>query len=107
MNAFLKDVYSDYNIVKDGLIPEDFVFSSSGFLPQLIGIQPPESIYAHIAEIDLVQGKDNNWYVLEDNLRIPSRASYPMIARDLLRKAAPQKHSATIPLWIIETMQPC
>ena len=80
LNAFLKD----------GIIPEDFVFSSSGFLPQLIGIQPPKGIYAHIAGIDLVQGKDSNWYVLEDNLRIPSEASYPMIARDLLRKAAPE-----------------
>ncbi|MGM9940628.1 MAG: circularly permuted type 2 ATP-grasp protein [Bulleidia sp.] len=90
LNAFLKDVYSDYNIVKDGVIPEDFVFSSSGFLPQMIGIHPAKNIYAHIAGIDLVQGKDGNWYVLEDNLRIPSGASYPMIARDLLRKAAPE-----------------
>ena len=49
LNAFLKDAYSDYNIVKDGVIPEDFVFSSSGFLPQLIGILPPGGIYAHIA----------------------------------------------------------
>ena len=49
LNAFLKDAYSDYNIVKDGVIPEDFVFSSSGFLPQLIDILPPGGIYAHIA----------------------------------------------------------
>lgn len=93
LNAFLKDVYSDYNIVRDGVIPEDFVFSSSGFLPQLIGILPPGGIYAHIAGIDLVQGKDGSWYVLEDNLRIPSGASYPLIVRDLMRKAAPEAFS--------------
>lgn len=46
LNAFLKDAYSDYSIVKDG---EDSVFSSNGFLPQLIGILPPGGIYAHIA----------------------------------------------------------
>ncbi len=49
LNAFLKDAYNDYSIVKDGNIPEDSVFSSSGFLPQLIGILPPGGIYAHIA----------------------------------------------------------
>ncbi|MGN1406057.1 MAG: circularly permuted type 2 ATP-grasp protein [Erysipelotrichaceae bacterium] len=90
LNMFIKDIYTDYQIVKDGVIPEDFVFSSSGFMPQLINIMPNKGIYAHIAGIDLVQGKDNKWYVLEDNLRIPSGASYPMIARDLLRKAAPE-----------------
>lgn len=79
LNAFLKDAYSDYSIVKDGNILEDSVFSSSGFLPQLIGILPPGGIYAHIAGIDLVQGKDGSWYVLEDNLCIPSGASYPLI----------------------------
>ena len=79
LNAFLKDAYNDYSIVKDGNIPEDSVFSSSGFLPQLIGILPPGGIYAHIAGIDLVQRKDGSWYVLEDNLRIPSGASYPLI----------------------------
>ena len=79
LNAFLKDAYSDYNIVKDGVIPEDFVFSSSGFLPQLIGILPPGGIYAHLAGINLIQGKDGSWYVLEDNLRIPSGAFYPLI----------------------------
>lgn len=46
-------------------------------------------IYSHISGIDLVQAKDKVWYVLEDNLRVPSGASYPMIARDLCRKSSP------------------
>lgn len=89
LNAFLKDIYTDYKIIKDGVIPEEFVFSSSGFLAQMVNIKPQKDIYAHIAGIDLVQAKDGSWYVLEDNLRIPSGASYPMIARDLCRKASP------------------
>lgn len=72
---------SDINepLARNGKIPEDSVFSSSGFLPQFIGILPPGGIYAHIAGIDLVQGRDGSWYVLEDNLRIPSGAFYPLI----------------------------
>ena len=42
-----------------------------------------KGIYSHISGIDLVQGKNREWYILEDNLRVPSGASYPMIEREL------------------------
>ncbi|MBP3716326.1 MAG: circularly permuted type 2 ATP-grasp protein [Paludibacteraceae bacterium] len=90
LNKFLWDVYHDKRIIKDGVIPEEFVYSSKGYLPECEGLSPTNEIYAHIAGIDLVEGKDNQWYVLEDNLRIPSGASYPMIARDITRKVSPQ-----------------
>lgn len=90
LNLFLCDIYHDKNIVKDGLIPESFIYSSSGYLAQCEGISPTNNIYAHIAGIDLVQAKDGTWYVLEDNLRIPSGASYPMIARNITRKVSPE-----------------
>ncbi|MCC8127821.1 MAG: circularly permuted type 2 ATP-grasp protein [Clostridiales bacterium] len=90
LNLFLADIYGDKKIVADKIIPEDFIFSSKGYLPQCEGITPPKKIYSHISGIDLVQGKDKNWYILEDNLRIPSGASYPLIARDLTRQAAPR-----------------
>ncbi|MCD8077453.1 MAG: circularly permuted type 2 ATP-grasp protein [Lachnospiraceae bacterium] len=88
LNAFLRDIYGERKIVKDGVVPEDFIFASSGYLPPCQGIVPPGGIYSHISGIDLVQGKDGEWYVLEDNLRIPSGASYPLIARDLTRRAS-------------------
>lgn len=90
LNAFLRDIYTDKRIVKDGIVPEDFVYSSSGYLPQCEGIIPSKGIFSHISGIDLVQSEDGDWYVLEDNLRIPSGASYPMIARQLTRKASPE-----------------
>ncbi|MGE9942178.1 circularly permuted type 2 ATP-grasp protein [Bariatricus sp. SGI.161] len=90
LNLFLKDVYGEKKIIKDGVIPEEFVFSSSGYLPECEGACPPKNIYSHISGIDLVQGKDGSWYILEDNLRIPSGASYPLIARELERRVAPE-----------------
>jgi uncharacterized circularly permuted ATP-grasp superfamily protein len=95
LNLFLADVYSEKKIIRDGVIPADFVYSSKGYLPQCEKIVPPGKIYSHISGIDLVQGKDKNWYILEDNLRIPSGASYPMIARELTRRAAPATFSRT------------
>lgn len=90
---FLYDIYHEKNIIKDGIVPEDFVYISSGYLPQCEGITPPNKIYSHISGIDLVEGKDGEWYILEDNLRIPSGASYPLIAREFTRVASPKAFS--------------
>lgn len=89
LNLFLQDIYSDGKIVKDGIIPEDFIYISKGFLAPCMGVTPSRNIYSHISGIDLVQAKDNTWYILEDNLRIPSGASYPLIARELCRMTSP------------------
>ena len=90
LNAFLGDIYGERRIVADGIIPEHFIFSCSGYLPECDGIRPPKGIYSHISGIDLVLGRDGTWYVLEDNLRIPSGASYPLIARGLCRMCSPE-----------------
>lgn len=93
LNLFLWDIYHEKNIIKDGVVPPEFVYSSSGYNPDCEGVDPEAGVYAHISGIDLVEGKDDRWYVLEDNLRIPSGASYPMIARKLCRKVTPNTFS--------------
>ena len=96
LNRFLADIYGEKRIVKDGVVPEEFVLASSGYLRQCEGIVPPKGVHSHISGIDLVQAKDGSWYVLEDNLRVPSGASYPLIARDLTRMSSPDtfRHNA-------------
>jgi len=93
LNCFLRDIYSDAKIVADKIVPEEFVYISKGYLPECAGIVPPAGVYSHISGIDLVQAKDGAWYILEDNLRIPSGASYPLIARELSRIADPDAYS--------------
>ncbi len=90
LNAFIKDIYGEKKIIRDRVIPEEFVYASSGYLAQCEGIMPPKGIFTHIAGIDLVQSREGGWYVLEDNLRVPSGASYPMIARELCRRSSPK-----------------
>lgn len=94
LNLFLWDIYHEKHIVHDCVVPEEFVYSSKGYAPECEGIDPAGRVYAHIAGIDLVEGKDGHWYVLEDNLRIPSGASYPMIARRITRKVSPGTFAA-------------
>ncbi len=93
LNMFLKDIYGKKLIVKDGVIPEDFIYASSGYMPEMEGVVPPKDIYSHISGIDLVQSKDGSRLIFEDNLRAPSGAPYPMIARDLCRRCAPDVFS--------------
>ena len=90
LNLFLKDIYNEKKILKDKVVPEEFVYASSGYLAQCEGIVPSKGVYSHISGIDLVLGKNGNWYILEDNLRVPSGASYPMIARELCRRSSPK-----------------
>jgi len=94
LNRFLCDIYNEKRIVKEGIIPQEFIYSSKGYLAQCEGIVPPKEIFSHISGIDLVQAKDGTWYILEDNLRIPSGASYPMIAREITRKVSPETFKA-------------
>jgi uncharacterized circularly permuted ATP-grasp superfamily protein len=93
LNCFLRDIYAEAKIVKDKIIPEEFIFTSSGYLPECERIAPPRGIYSHISGVDLVQAKDGEWYILEDNLRVPSGASYPLMARELCRIANPDMFS--------------
>lgn len=95
LNLFLKDIYSNKKIVSDGVVPEEFVFASSGYMAECEGVTPIKDIYSHISGIDLVKGKNGTWYILEDNLRVPSGASYPMIARELCRRCSPDTFKST------------
>lgn len=62
LNAYLKDIYSDKAIIHDGVVPEEYVYTSAGYFPQVNGVTPPGGIFAHIAGEDLVQGEDGRWW---------------------------------------------
>lgn len=90
LNHYLYDIYHQKRIVTDGVVPGEFAFSGTGYLAPCEGIEPPHKIMSHISGIDLVQDVSGEWFVLEDNLRIPSGASYPLIARELTRRCSPK-----------------
>ncbi|MCD7767234.1 MAG: circularly permuted type 2 ATP-grasp protein [Oscillospiraceae bacterium] len=89
LNLFLKDIYGEKHILRDKVVPEEFIYAGSGYAALCEGVLPAQGVYSHISGIDLVQGKNGEWYILEDNLRVPSGASYPLIARSLCRQSSP------------------
>ena len=89
MNMFLQDVYCEGRIFRDKVLPESFLFSSSAYLVEARGLIPPKGVFLHLSGVDLVRA-DDEWFVLEDNFRVPSGLSYALKARELYETCVPE-----------------
>lgn len=92
LNLFLNDIYQHRMILQDGVIPEEFVFSSPDFRPECMGLTPAKSIYTHITATDLIRTTDGQWYAMEDSLSVPDGITYPHFARKLCRELSPETY---------------
>jgi uncharacterized circularly permuted ATP-grasp superfamily protein len=89
LNLFLKDVYNDQFILKDGIVPLEMIYSCPHYLREMHGFPIPHDIYVHIAGIDLIRNNDGTFYILEDNLRTPSGVSYMLENREISKRLFP------------------
>ena len=89
LNHFLKDIYHNQFIVKDGVVPIHIIYSCPHFLREMYQLQVPFDIYVHISGIDLIRDSDGTFYVLEDNLRTPSGVSYMLENREITKRLFP------------------
>ncbi len=89
LNLFLADIYGDQRIIADGIIPRDLVLGSPAYRRQMQHLFVPHGAYANVCGSDLIRGQDGNFFVLEDNLRVPSGVSYMLANRDASRRTFP------------------
>ena len=89
LNLFLKDVYHNQFILKDGVVPIDMVYSCPHYLREMHNFPVPYDLYVHIAGIDLIRNNDGSFYILEDNLRTPSGVSYMLENREITKRIFP------------------
>ena len=89
LNHFLHDVYHGQKIIHDGVVPRDLVESASHYRPEFRGVNVPHDIYIHICGSDLVRDDKGEYYVLEDNGRCPSGASYMLENRNAMKRVFP------------------
>jgi len=89
LNLFIKDVYHNQFIIKDGIVPIDIIYSCPHFLREMYQLQVPYDIYVHISGIDIIRDHDGTFYVLEDNLRTPSGVSYMLENREITKRLFP------------------
>ena len=90
LNAFLYDIYHRQEIIRAGRIPADLVLGNAAYLPEMIGHDPPLNVYSHIIGVDIVRVSENEFYVLEDNLRTPSGVSYMLENRETMMHLFPE-----------------
>lgn len=118
LNRFLHDVYHDQEIIKAGIIQSDLINKNKQFISEMKGINLPHQIYAHVAGIDMVRAAysktEAEYYVLEDNLRVPSGVSYMLENRKMMMRLFPelfkQKNISPIahyPDLLLETLIEC
>ena len=85
-NIFRRFIYRQ-KIVKDGIIHKNLYLSSKGLFKRA---SPSKKIRTHINGILVKDTVTDDWVILEDNLRVPSGASYPLSIRDTYRKIYPE-----------------
>ena len=90
LNMFLHDIYHEQNIVKAGVIPAEQIFRNAQYRPEMQGIAVASDIYAHVAGVDIVRAGAGEFYVLEDNLRVPSGVSYMLENRKMMMRLFPE-----------------
>ena len=90
LNMFIDDLYHDQKIIRDGIIPEFVLKQSKNYRRECEGVSPRFGVWAHICGTDLVRDKDGQFYVLEDNLRVPSGVSYMLENRSIMKRVLPE-----------------
>ncbi|QAU33621.1 circularly permuted type 2 ATP-grasp protein [Janthinobacterium sp. 17J80-10] len=93
LNMFIHDIYHAQHIVQAGVIPPEQIFRNAQYRPEMQGINVASDIYAHIAGVDIVRAGAGEFYVLEDNLRVPSGVSYMLEDRKMMMRLFPELFS--------------
>lgn len=116
LNRFIHDVYHDQEIIKAGIVPAEQILSNAQFRPEMMGVDVPGGVYSHISGIDIIRAANpdgsGSYYVLEDNLRVPSGVSYMLEDRKMMMRLFPELFSqhrvapvAHYPDLLLETLR--
>ncbi|MCL4103887.1 UNVERIFIED_CONTAM: hypothetical protein GTU68_034749 [Idotea baltica] len=90
LNCFIDDIYNKQKILADGIVPAEIVLDSGNYKHPCAGMSPRYGAWAHVCGTDLVRDKDGKFYVLEDNLRVPSGVSYMLENREITKRVLPE-----------------
>jgi uncharacterized circularly permuted ATP-grasp superfamily protein len=89
LNLFLYDIYHEGRILKERVVPHALIYSSRHYRREMRNVQVPHGIYLSVVGTDLIRRPDGQFAVLEDNLRVPSGASYMLANRSVMKTVFP------------------
>jgi uncharacterized circularly permuted ATP-grasp superfamily protein len=116
LNRFIHDIYHGQDILRAGIIPKEQILNNAQFRHEMMGVDVPNQVYSHISGIDIVRAPnaqgEGEYYVLEDNLRVPSGVSYMLEDRKMMMRLFPELFSqyrvapvAHYPDLLLETLR--
>jgi uncharacterized circularly permuted ATP-grasp superfamily protein len=116
LNRFVHDVYHGQDIIRAGIVPIEQIVNNAQYRPEMVGVDVPGGVYSHIAGIDIVRAANpdgsGSYFVLEDNLRVPSGVSYMLENRKMMMRLFPELFSqhrvapvAHYPDLLLETLR--
>jgi uncharacterized circularly permuted ATP-grasp superfamily protein len=116
LNRFIHDIYHEQNILRANVVPAEQISKNAQFRPEMMGVDVAGGVYSHIAGIDIVRAANpdgsGSYYVLEDNLRVPSGVSYMLENRKMMMRLFPELFSqhrvapvAHYPDMLLETLR--
>lgn len=116
LNRFIHDVYHQQEIIRAGIVPGEQIFKNAQYRPEMMGVDVPGGVYSMISGIDIVRAANadgsGSYYVLEDNLRVPSGVSYMLENRKMMMRLFPELFSqnrvapvAHYPDMLLETLR--
>jgi uncharacterized circularly permuted ATP-grasp superfamily protein len=85
LELFVRDVYSERRIVREGVVPARAVDGADHHEPLLAGCGERIGTWIAVAGLDIVRDCEGEFKVLEDNLRTPSGIAYAVATREALR----------------------
>ena len=89
LNMFLADIYSDQQILMDGIVPRELVLTAPSYRREMQNLFVPHQAYANVCGSDLIRQPNGEFAVLEDNLRVPSGVSYMLANREASKRVFP------------------
>ncbi len=89
LELFVRDVYGEQRIVRDGVVPARAIAGANHYEPLLAGMGERVGSWITVAGLDVVRDADGVFKVLEDNLRTPSGIAYAVAAREVLAEHLP------------------
>ncbi len=116
LNRFLHDIYHEQEIIQAGHVPAEQILQNAQYRPEMKGVDLFNGVYSHIAGVDMVRAPNadgvGEYYVLEDNLRVPSGVSYMLEDRKMMMRLFPELFSqnrvapvAHYPDLLLETLR--
>jgi uncharacterized circularly permuted ATP-grasp superfamily protein len=84
LELFVRDVYSERRIVREGVVPARAIDGADHHEPLLDGAGGRIGTWITVAGLDVVRDSDGTFKVLEDNLRTPSGIAYAVATREAL-----------------------